>query len=47
MNINFDILGILEYAPSKKYIRKLIEYAYLFRNKVYCFEEFMETPVSS
>lgn len=47
MNINFGILSILEKAPSKKYIRKLFEYAYLFRNKVYCFEEFMETPVSA
>ncbi|CAD8056259.1 unnamed protein product [Paramecium sonneborni] len=45
--MNFQILGLLSQLPSKKYVRKLFEYAYLFRNKLNSFQEFMETPVSA
>lgn len=45
--MNFQILSLLSQLPSKKYVRKLLEYAYLFRNKLFCFQEFMETPVSA
>jgi hypothetical protein len=45
--MNFEALGWLASAPSKKYVRKLLEYAYLFRNKLHAFQEYMETPVSS
>ncbi|KAM3138921.1 hypothetical protein pb186bvf_008934 [Paramecium bursaria] len=34
-------------GQSKKYIRKLFEYAYLFKNKLSSFQEYMETPVSA
>ncbi|CAD8047820.1 unnamed protein product [Paramecium primaurelia] len=45
--MNFEILGLLSQLPSKKYVRKLFEYAYLFRNKLNSFQEYMETPVSA
>lgn len=46
-NMDSETLLLLVNAPSKKYVRKLLEYAYLFRNKLHSFQEFMETPVSA
>lgn len=37
LNMNFTILNRLSKLPSKKYVRKLLEYAYLFRNKTTSF----------
>lgn len=45
--MNFEILQYLSQLPSKKYLRKLFEYAYLFKNKLLSFQEYMETPVSA
>ncbi len=45
--MDFEILSELEKAPSKKYVRKVLEYAYLIRNKLHSFQEYMETPVSN
>ncbi|CAD8131042.1 unnamed protein product [Paramecium sonneborni] len=45
--MNFQILELLSQLPSKKYIRKLFEYAYLFRKKLNSFQEYMETSVSA
>lgn len=45
--MDFEALGWLINAPNKKYIRKLLEFAYLFRNKLSSFQQYMETPVST
>ena len=43
-NIDFNILSILEKAQSKKYVRKLIEDAFMLRNKLSSFNTHLKTP---
>ena len=43
--IDFNLLALLEKAPSKKYIRKLIEDTFLLRNKMDSFNNYLKTPV--
>jgi arsenate reductase-like glutaredoxin family protein len=45
-DIDFKKIEILSNAPSKKYLRKLIEYCFLVRNKVNCLDKFDRTPVT-
>jgi hypothetical protein len=43
--IDFKSLALLEKAPSRKYIRKLIEDTFLLRNKFISFNNYLKTPV--
>ena len=43
--IDFEVLSLLEKAPSKKYIRKLIEDTFLLRNNLESFNKNLQTPV--
>ncbi len=45
-DIDFNKIEILSKAPSKKYLRKLIEYCFLIRNKVNCLDKYDRTPVT-
>lgn len=46
-SIDYKILELLTKAPSKKYLRKFLEYCFLFRNKTKAFEELLQTPVAT
>ena len=45
--IDYKILELLTKAPSKKYLRKFLEYCFLLRNKVKIIEELLKTPVAN
>ena len=45
--IDFKILELLTKAPSKKYLRKFMEYCFLLRNKIKIIEDFLKTPVAN
>ena len=46
-DIDFETLQQLKSVPSKKYLRKLLEYCFLIRNKLLSFEQFYQTPVAT
>lgn len=39
--IDFEVIALLEKAPSKKYIRKLIEDSFLLRNNLESFNKYL------
>ena len=45
--IDFKILELLTKAPSKKYLRKFLEYCFLLRNKMKIIEDLLKTPVAN
>jgi len=45
--IDFKILELLTKAPSKKYLRKFLEYCFLLRSKAKVIEELLKTPVAN
>lgn len=45
--IDFKVLELLTKAPSKKYLRKFIEYCFLLRNKIKILEDLLKTPVAN
>ncbi|KAL4494096.1 hypothetical protein ABPG72_016052 [Tetrahymena utriculariae] len=46
-DIDWEILLFLEKSPSKKYLRKIIEFAYIIRNKLQQYDQNYQTPVST
>lgn len=46
MTIDFEALNLLNKAPSKKYIKKLLEYALLVKSSFRSFDSLYQTPVS-
>lgn len=44
-DINFEALTLLEKAPSKKYIKKLIDDAFKLRNRMTSFNQNLKTRV--
>jgi len=44
-DINFEALGLLEKAPSKKYIKKLIDDTFKLRNRMTSFTQHLKTRV--
>ncbi len=45
--IDFKTLELLTKAPSKKYLRKFMEYCFLLRNKIKIIEDLLKTPVAN
>jgi hypothetical protein len=45
MNIDFEVIGNLSKSPSKKYLRKLIEYVIMSRSQFQSFNENSLSPV--
>ncbi|EGR33627.1 hypothetical protein IMG5_047730 [Ichthyophthirius multifiliis] len=45
-DIDWQILVQLEKCPSKKYLRKIIEFAFIIRNKLNSYNDNYQTPVS-
>ena len=44
-DIDFTLLEILEKVPSKKYLKKLIEFSFMVRNKILSYDKFYSTPI--
>lgn len=47
IEIDFEILGVLANASSKKYLRKILEFCFLLRNKTKIMDEYLKTPVAT
>lgn len=46
-SFDFKPLELLTKAPSKKYLRKFLEYCFLLRTKTSSFETTQQTPVGT